>query len=382
MFSLKTTRAPRSLANSPSFLSISDFTSQEQLARAVPVTMSEPFFVFIVLNYDGERHLSYCLPTLCQMRYSNYKIVVVDNGSTDGSIALLKKCFPSVVIIETKKNLGYAEGNNVGIEYAKRLRAEFVVLLNNDTRVHPDFLRAMASFASVHAKAGIFAGKYYLMRTHTFQLAGGGHFTKEEKGGKNIALNEKDEGQYDEPIKIDYVYAAGFVARTSLFERIGLIDPLWQFGYEGPDLCKRATKFNIESWYVPEAKVEHEVGGTMNRKKRQTQTNRNIGLARAARNRFRFLLKHYPLRDAYVAESWYALRSLGDISQVLWTPFLEFYSIVWNFLHLSQTLAFKNLRRENYENVYTKLLNCCRVFDAREVVNQEGFLGKLEIVSM
>jgi GT2 family glycosyltransferase len=344
--------------------------------------MFEPFFVFIILNYNGERHLSYCLPTLCQMRYSNYKIVVVDNGSTDGSIALMKGCFPDVVIIETKKYLGYADGNNVGIEYAKRLRAEFVVLLNNDTRVHPDFLRAMASFASVHPKAGIFAGKYYFMRTHTFQVAGGGYFTKEEKGGKNIGPNEKDGGQYDEPIKIDYVYAAAFVVRTSLFERIGLLDPLWQFGYEGPDLCKRAAKFSIESWYVPEAKVEHEVGGTMNRKKRQTQTNINFRVARAARNRFRFLLKHYPLQQAYVAESWYALRSLKDVSLKLWTPFLELYSIAWNFLHLSQTFTLKNLGREDYENVYTKLLNCCSVFDAREVVNQRGFLGELEIVPM
>ena len=327
----------------------------------VSVIMSDPFFIFIVLNYNGKHHLSYCLPTLCQMRYSNYKIVIVDNGSTDGSIALIKKHFQDIAIIETNKNIGYAGGNDVGIEYAKRLHAEFVVLLNNDTKVHPDFLRAMASFASVHPKAGIFVGKYYFMGTQTFQRVGGGYFTKDEKWGKNIGTNEKDKGQYDQPIKIDYVYEAAFVVRTSLFERIGLIDPLWQFSYEGPDLCKRAAKFNIETWYVPEAKVEHEVGGSTRK--------RNFSLhLKIARNRFRFLLKHYSFHEALVSELGCDLRSLRDMSVEPWDPFLNTYSLLWNLLQLSQTLALKDLKREDYEDVYSKLLNGCIVFEAREVV--------------
>jgi len=248
------------------------------------------------------------------MNYVNYKTVVVDNGSTDQSVAFIREQFLDIVVIETSHNLGYAGGNNVGIEYAKRLGAEFIVLLNNDTKVHPDFLRAMASFALLHPKAGVFAGKYYFMGTQTFQRVGGGYFTKDRKWGKNIAVNEKDRCQYNQPFEIDYVYEAALVARTSLFDRIGLIDPLWQFSYEGPDLCKRASKFNIESWYVPEAKVEHEVGGST--RKRNFSLRLNI-----AKNRFRFLLKHYSLHDAFFSEFRCDLLSLRDMYVEFWDPF-------------------------------------------------------------
>jgi GT2 family glycosyltransferase len=239
----------------------------------------------------------------------------------------------------------------------------------------------MASFASVHPKAGIFIGKYYFMGTRTFQVVGGGFFTEEEKCGKDIARNEKDEGQYDQPIKIDYVYEAALVVRTSVFECIGLIDPLWQFGWEGPDLCKRAAKFNIESWYVPEAKVEHEAGGTMKRMKRQTQTNIDFRHGNFQdRNRFRFLLKHYSLHDALVTEFGYDLRALRDMSVESRAPFLNLYSLLWNLLHLSQTLALKDLKRESYEDVCAKLLNCCKVFDLQEDVASSQF-DQLDSVS-
>jgi hypothetical protein len=207
------------------------------------------------------------------------------------------------------------------------------------------------------------------MGTRTFQIAGGGYFTKEEKCGKDIGVKEKDEGQYDQAMKIDYVYEAALVVRTSVFERIGLIDPLWQFGWEGPDLCKRASRFSIESWYVPEAKVEHEHGGTLNRKNQRIQTNINFRHAlKVTRNRFRFLLKHYPLHEALITEFKYDFRSLRDMPVEPWAPFLNIYSLLWNLFHLSRTLALKDLKRENYEDIYTRLLNYCNVFDLQEKI--------------
>jgi hypothetical protein len=297
------------------------------------------------------------------MHYSNCVTVVVDNGSTDGSIALLKKRFPEVIIIETHKNLGWTGGNNIGIEYAKRLGAEFIILLNNDTKVHPEFLQAIASFASKHPRAGMFAGKYYFMDTRTLQVAGGGFFTREEKCGEiYIGKNEKDEGQYDRARKVDYVYEAALVARTSLFEHIGLIDPSWQFLFEGPDLGKRAARFSIESWYVPQAAVEHEEGATFSRKKTPVKTVMRFARALSmAKNRFRFLLKHYALREAFATQTRYTLRA---ITKVLGRPdllLLEMYSIAWNLLHLPLTLALKNSRRENYDKAYEKLLEGCDI---------------------
>jgi hypothetical protein len=301
------------------------------------------------------------------MHYSNYVTVVVDNGSTDGSVFLLRKHFPEVTIIETYRNLGWSGGNNVGIEYAKRLRAEFVVLLNNDTKVHPDFLKAIASFASRRREAGMFGGKYYFMGTRTLQVAGGGFFTKEEKIGENfVGMNEIDRGQHDCASKLDYLYEAALVARMDLFERVGLIDPDWQFLFEGPDLGKRAAKLGIESWYVPEALVEHEVGATFDRKKTPvkalTYLMRSLAMAK---NRFRFLIKHYPLSEAFATQVRYVI-SAGNFPRP-YLVVLEPYSIVWNLLHLPWTLSLKNSTRENYDYAYIRLLDECKIIEPQQV---------------
>jgi len=287
----------------------------------------------------------------------------VDNGSTDRSVAMMKECFPEVTIIETHKNLGWGGGNNVGIEYAKRLHAEFVVLLNNDTKVHPDFLKAIASFASKHPQASMFAGKYYLMNTRTLQAAGGGFFTKEAKAeGIFLGLDEKDEGQYDRARKLDFVYEAALVARMSLFERIGLIDPQWQFWFEGADLGKRAAKLGIEAWYVPQASVEHEVSATFLDKEKPLKTVTHMMRTLAmTKNRFRFYLKHYPLSEAITTQARHNRNAIAKISDKPELLVLEMHSMAWNFLHLLPTLALKDLKRENYDDAYVKLLSECDI---------------------
>ena len=125
------------------------------------------------------------------------------------------------------------------------------------------FLNAMAMFACKHPSVQVFVPKYYYMGTNIFQVVGGGFFSKEHKCGCAIGQNEVDKGQYDYPFKVDYVFEPAFVVKTRFFEQVGLLDEGWQFGFEGPDLGKRAAIFGIETWYVPEAKVEHQGGGTM-----------------------------------------------------------------------------------------------------------------------
>lgn len=305
--------------------------------------------------------LSYCLPTLREMQYPRYLTVVVDNGSNDQSIEFIRENFPEVIIIATNKNLGWASGNNIGIEYAKTLKADFVVLLNNDTKVNFGFLRAIANFSSKHPKASVFAGKYYFMGTRILQVAGGGFFSEKEMCGENfIGSNEKDIGQYDIPRKVDYVYEAAFVARLQLFSVIGLFDPLWLFNYEGPDLCKRASRVGLESWYVPQAFVEHEVNATFDGCKTVPREMVSRTLAKS-KNRFRFLLKHYPFNLALKIQEEYVLKSIAYFYSQPNHAFRELYSTFWNFLHLANTRSLYGLKRENYEEVYAKFLSKCKI---------------------
>ncbi|MGQ9671032.1 MAG: glycosyltransferase [Desulfosoma sp.] len=95
--------------------------------------MSEPLIAIVVLNWNGKNDTLECLHSLSSANYRNCLSIIVDNGSTDDSVAAIRAAFPDVMIIETKKNLGYAGGNNVGIRQALKIKADYITVLNNDT---------------------------------------------------------------------------------------------------------------------------------------------------------------------------------------------------------------------------------------------------------
>lgn len=96
--------------------------------------------MIVVLKWNGKRVTGECLASLKEIDYSNYEIVLVDNGSTDGSQEYFRAQYAEIALLENEMNLGFAEGNNVGIRHAMNGRADYILLLNNDTFVHPKFL--------------------------------------------------------------------------------------------------------------------------------------------------------------------------------------------------------------------------------------------------
>ena len=89
----------------------------------------------VIVNYNGEAYQNECIKSLYQMKYSNFKIIVVDSGSTDNSLIILKEQFPEVIVLEQFDNVGVAKGNNIGINYSIKLGMNYTLLLNNDTEV-------------------------------------------------------------------------------------------------------------------------------------------------------------------------------------------------------------------------------------------------------
>ena len=122
---------------------------------------TEPRVAVIVLNWNGREDTLECLRSIRSIAYSNFGVIVVDNGSTDGSVAAIRASQPSVEVIDTGENLGFAGGNNVGIRRALELGADYVLLLNNDTVVDPGLLRAFVAAAALHPEAGAFGAKIY-----------------------------------------------------------------------------------------------------------------------------------------------------------------------------------------------------------------------------
>src|SRR5271154_4715210 len=114
-----------------------------------------PFIWIVVLNWNGLSDTLACLESLRHLNYANRRVLVVDNGSTDGSVAGLRRA-PEVEVIEAGRKLGYARGNNLGIRYALERGADFILVLNNDTTVDPMLLDELIAAAERNPGVGCF----------------------------------------------------------------------------------------------------------------------------------------------------------------------------------------------------------------------------------
>lgn len=219
-----------------------------------------PLVYCIILNLNGRDLLLETIESVKQMTYANFKIVVVDNGSTDGSQQTLRSKYPEITLIENRKNLGFGEGNNVGIQYALDHGTDWVFLLNNDILVDPNLLTELMKIGVSDDKIGILGPKiYYHTEPHKLWYAGGNinYFTGiiSHRG-----VRKKDHGQYDRLDETDYVSGCALLIKREVLQKIGMFDPVYYPSYaEDADLCVRAQRTGYRIVYVPPAKLWHKV---------------------------------------------------------------------------------------------------------------------------
>jgi hypothetical protein len=222
----------------------------------------KPKVVVIVLNWNGKQDTIECLESLNCVTYPNYDIVLVDNGSTDGSISSFRQRFPRIPILETGKNLGFAGGNNVGIRWGLERGADYILLLNNDTVVQADFLDELVSFAESDRRIG-FAGPkiyYYNYNGRKDVLACAGSEFKIWRGRLvHVGAGTVDCGQYDTVREVDYVEGSCLLARTEMINSAGLLNPDYFLYWEDTDWCIRGARAGFKAIYVPDAHVWHKV---------------------------------------------------------------------------------------------------------------------------
>lgn len=225
--------------------------------------MTGPKVYCIILNFNAKELLTATIESVRRLDYSDFKIIVVDNGSNDGSQVLVKSRFPEITLIENPENLGFGEGNNVGIRYALNEGAQWIFLLNNDIRVAPNLLSALMNVAISDKRIGIIGPKiYYESEPNKIWYAGGkiNYFTGiiSHRG-----LREIDDGRYDHVEDTDYVTGCAMLVKREVFERVGLFDPAFSPMYtEDADLCTRARQHGYRVVYVPQGKVWHKVSAS------------------------------------------------------------------------------------------------------------------------
>lgn len=214
----------------------------------------------IILNWNGIGDTLECLESIKNLEYTNCDIVVVDNGSTDNSVKTLKEKFPKVVILENCKNLGFAGGNNVGIQYALKHKADFVMLLNNDTVVDPKLINHFIEASTKIGTESILGAKIYYFKEPNRIWFAGGKWMKAKSGFIHLGQKSIDDGdKFNTITETEYICGCALFIGSATLRKIGLLNELYFLTFEETDLCYRARKEGVRCYLVPDAKVWHKI---------------------------------------------------------------------------------------------------------------------------
>ncbi|MFL0251739.1 glycosyltransferase family 2 protein [Clostridium neuense] len=227
--------------------------------------MSEPKVFIVILNYNTINDTLECITSLKNIDYINYEIVVVDNSETVDCYNLLKDKFNEYKIIRTDENLGYANGNNIGIKYALDNGADYICVLNNDVVVEENFLSKTVEVLNNNKDVGI-AGPCiceYKDRSKV-QCAGASislYTGLTRRVGKGMSYDNKDK----ENMVVDFLGGACFVCKRQVFEKIGLIPENYFLFFEETEFCIRAQKAGYKLLCVYGSKVYHKGSATISK---------------------------------------------------------------------------------------------------------------------
>ncbi len=221
----------------------------------------------VILNWNGESFLRKFLPTV--LKYSNLddtEVVVADNGSTDGSLNLIKIEFTAVRLIELDKNYGFAGGYNKALS---QIEAEYFVLLNSDIEVTEHWLDPLLNYMDLHKDVAACQPKILSQVNRTyFEHAGASGGFIDKYGfpfcrGRIFGDVEQDKGQYNDTIDIFWATGACLMIRSEVFKKVGGLDDDFFAHMEEIDLCWRMKNRAYRIVCIPESTVYHVGGGTL-----------------------------------------------------------------------------------------------------------------------
>jgi GT2 family glycosyltransferase len=220
--------------------------------------MSEyPKVIIIIVNWNGYQDTSDCLRSIAKIDYPNYSIVVIDNGSKGREAEKIKRAFKSISLIKNRTNKGYATANNQGIKFALSKKAEYLLLLNNDTLVKKDFLSLLVKYAEENGFKGILTPKIlYYKSNHIWAM-----------GGRLPMLTSiprmtgqgKPSARYKKIIHCDYASGCALFVPSKTVRKIGLLNPIYFAYYEDTDFSFRAKSRGFDIRVIPESIIWHKV---------------------------------------------------------------------------------------------------------------------------
>jgi GT2 family glycosyltransferase len=302
---------------------------------------SAPLVAVIVLNYNGVEYLNACLSSLKAQTYKNYQTIVFDNASTDKSTEFIKQNFPNVTLIEAEENFGFAKGNNLAIQFALKRKADYVLLINNDTESEKNMLEKLISTAENDGSIGVVGPAVFdLKNKRVLQEMG----MAIDRFGYPLALKTPTDRS-----KVFFVSGCAMLIKSELLRRIGLFDEKYFMFAEDLDLCWRAQLEGYEIGVNENARVYHAsgasiLGGVLKETNYKTSAKR---VFLREKNTLRTLIKNYGTAHLFMIVPFYI--NLLFFESAFWMLILKpqtatnvLKAIFWNVKFIPNTLRLRS----------------------------------------
>jgi hypothetical protein len=219
-----------------------------------------PHVAVVVLCFNARRDTLACLESLERLRWKRLTMVVVDNGSTDGTSDAVRQRFPAATLVRRPENLGFAEGNNVGLRAAFDAGADYALLLNNDTIADERLVTALVAEAEARPDAGALCPMiYYLDPPDRIWYAGARFDPRRVHNGRHTGYGDRDEGQYHVTREIGRATGAAMLVPRGVVEEVGYLDGRLFLQVEDVEWSLRMRAAGYRILFVPAGKVWHRV---------------------------------------------------------------------------------------------------------------------------
>jgi len=218
---------------------------------------AHPLVISVILNSSRRDDTLECLGSLLGNSYQNQKVIVLDNHSTDGSVAAIREAYPDVQILSLEQNLGYAGNNNVGIEIAIEQGADWVFVLNEDIVLDRECLAKLIEVGESDPQIGILGPMvYHHDEPNIIQSAGGmlGEYWESIHLGKN----ETDQGQFTKPHSVEWISGCAILVRRQAIDQAGMLDGNYFIYWEETEWCIRVRRAGWKIIHVPQAHIWHK----------------------------------------------------------------------------------------------------------------------------
>jgi len=215
-----------------------------------------PLISIITINYNQAEVTNLLLESLQSVTWPNFEVIIVDNSSSNSNADKINTGFSNVTLIRSNRNLGFAGGNNLGIRASK---GDYVLLLNNDTEVVPDFLEPLIECFEAHPETGAISPKIkYFHHPNTIQYAG---FTKMNPltlRMKGIGFGQTDKGQFEQTLETEFAHGCAMIVPSRIIKEIGLMPEEYFLYYEEHDWSTAIKRGGYKIYYQPKSVVLHK----------------------------------------------------------------------------------------------------------------------------